>query len=42
MITGEEAYTKYGSKGKNGVIVIQFKPNYILPLAMPEGVKDGE
>ena len=41
MITGEEAYSKYGSKGKNGVIVIQFKPNYVLPLGLPDGTKDG-
>jgi len=42
MITGDEAYSKYGSKGKNGVIVIQFKSNYVLPLGLPEGTKDGE
>ena len=42
MLTGEDGYSKYGPKGKNGVIVIQFKPNYVLPLGLPEAVKDGE
>lgn len=42
MITGEEALSRYGLKGRNGVIIIQFKPNYVLPLGLPEAVKDGE
>ena len=42
MITGEEALSRYGSKGRNGVIIIQFKPNYVFPLTLPEALKDGE
>jgi hypothetical protein len=42
MITGEEALSRYGLKGRNGVIIIQFKPNYVFPLGLPEAVKDGE
>jgi hypothetical protein len=42
MITGDEALSRYGNKGKNGVIIIQFKPNYVFPLSLPEAVKDGE
>jgi|GEM_PF-1808786 len=42
MITGEEALSRYGLKGRNGVIIIQFKPNYIFPLGLPEAVQDGE
>ncbi|MGC3943972.1 MAG: hypothetical protein QM762_05460 [Chryseolinea sp.] len=42
MLTGEDALSRYGLKGRNGVIIIQFKPNYVLPLGLPEAVKDGE
>ncbi|MEJ1241228.1 hypothetical protein WBG78_23975 [Chryseolinea sp. T2] len=42
MITGEEALSRYGLKGRNGVIIIQFKPNYVFPLGLPEAIKDGE
>lgn len=42
MITGEDAFSRYGIKGRNGVIIIQFKPNYVFPLGLSEAVKDGE
>jgi hypothetical protein len=42
MITGDEALSRYGLKGRNGVIIIQFKPNYVFPLGLPEAVNDGE
>jgi hypothetical protein len=42
MITGEEALSRYGLKGRNGVIIIQFKPNYVFPLGLPEAMKDGK
>jgi hypothetical protein len=42
MITGDEALSRFGLKGRNGVIIIQFKPNYVFPLGLPEAVNDGE
>jgi hypothetical protein len=41
MLSGDEAYSRYGNRGRNGVIIIEFKPNYIFPLDFPEPVKDG-
>lgn len=42
MISGDEGESRYGAKGKNGVIIIQFKPNYVLPLTLPEAVRSGK
>lgn len=42
MISGEEGITRFGLKGRNGVIIIQFKPDYTLPSALTDAVTDGE
>ena len=36
MISGEEAVSRFGFQGRNGAIIIQFKPEYVLPLGLPE------
>lgn len=41
MLTGEDALNRFGLKGRNGVIIIQFKPNYILPLGLEEAAREG-
>ncbi|HTE30218.1 MAG TPA: hypothetical protein VK666_07580 [Chryseolinea sp.] len=40
IITGTDATLNYGEKGRNGVIIIDFKENYILPIH-PK-IKDGD
>ncbi len=41
MVTGSEATMMYGDKGRNGVLIINFKENYILPLALQPKEKEG-
>jgi hypothetical protein len=41
FVDAVDASLQYGHKGRNGVIIIQFKDNYIPPASLKFKVRDG-
>jgi len=42
FLDAEDAALQYGHKGRNGVIIIHFRENYILPPSLKLKVQDGK
>jgi len=42
FLDAADATLQYGNKGRNGVIIIQFKENYILPPSLKSKVGNGK
>jgi hypothetical protein len=42
VLSGSDATLHYGNKGRNGVIIIEFKPYYILPPQLRGKEGDGK
>jgi len=42
FLDATDANLRYGHKGRNGVIIIQFKENYVLPPSLKLKVTDGK
>jgi len=41
FVDAVDATLQYGHKGRNGVIIIQFKDNYVLPASLRLKARDG-